>query len=33
MVEMASGHPSAEDVSPERPPHLGLIKSTDSGLT
>ncbi|MGP4103360.1 F510_1955 family glycosylhydrolase [Nonomuraea sp. KM90] len=30
---LASGHPSAEDVSPERPPHLGLIKSTDSGLT
>lgn len=30
---LASGHPSAEDVSPEQPPHLGLIKSTDSGLT
>ncbi|MBF8189092.1 exo-alpha-sialidase [Nonomuraea sp. K274] len=30
---LASGHPSAEDVSPERPPHLGLIKSTDAGLT
>ncbi|MGW3352750.1 F510_1955 family glycosylhydrolase [Nonomuraea rubra] len=30
---LASGHPSAEDVAPERPPHLGLIKSTDSGLT
>ena len=30
---LASGHPSAEDASPERPPHLGLIKSTDSGLT
>ncbi|MEV4471274.1 F510_1955 family glycosylhydrolase [Nonomuraea sp. NPDC049504] len=30
---LASGHPSAEDVSPGRPPHLGLIKSTDSGLT
>ncbi|TMR20812.1 exo-alpha-sialidase [Nonomuraea turkmeniaca] len=30
---LASGHPSAEDVSPERPPHLGLIKSTDAGVT
>ncbi|MFC4111046.1 F510_1955 family glycosylhydrolase [Nonomuraea zeae] len=30
---LASGHPSAEDASAERPPHLGLIKSTDSGLT
>ncbi|AQZ63524.1 Uncharacterized protein related to plant photosystem II stability/assembly factor [[Actinomadura] parvosata subsp. kistnae] len=30
---LASGHPSAEDASPGRPPHLGLIRSTDSGLT
>ncbi|WP_188195957.1 F510_1955 family glycosylhydrolase [Nonomuraea sp. SYSU D8015] len=30
---LASGHPSAEDVSPGLPPHLGLIKSTDSGAT
>jgi hypothetical protein len=30
---LASGHPSAEDVSPGVPPHLGLIKSTDSGAT
>jgi photosystem II stability/assembly factor-like uncharacterized protein len=30
---LASGHPSAADVSPGAPPHLGLIKSTDSGIT
>ncbi|MFC7585051.1 F510_1955 family glycosylhydrolase [Nonomuraea antimicrobica] len=30
---LASGHPSAEDVSPRRPPHLGLIRSADSGRT
>ncbi|MGP3933873.1 WD40/YVTN/BNR-like repeat-containing protein [Nonomuraea sp. KM88] len=30
---LASGHPSPEDVSPEHPPHLGLVKSTDSGRT
>ncbi|MEV0630927.1 F510_1955 family glycosylhydrolase [Nonomuraea wenchangensis] len=30
---LASGHPSVEDVSTGRPPHLGLIRSTDSGLT
>ncbi|MFD1542818.1 F510_1955 family glycosylhydrolase [Nonomuraea guangzhouensis] len=30
---LASGHPAAEDVSPDRPPHLGLIRSTDAGLT
>ncbi|MEV4574077.1 F510_1955 family glycosylhydrolase [Nonomuraea jabiensis] len=30
---LASGHPSAEDVSPDRPPHLGLIRSTDAGVT
>ncbi|TMR93570.1 F510_1955 family glycosylhydrolase [Nonomuraea basaltis] len=30
---LASGHPSAEDVSPERPPHLGLIRSADAGVT
>ncbi|MGP3965296.1 F510_1955 family glycosylhydrolase [Nonomuraea sp. 3N208] len=30
---LASGHPSAEDVSPQLPPHLGLIRSTDSGAT
>ncbi|MEU4235137.1 hypothetical protein AB0F17_63635 [Nonomuraea sp. NPDC026600] len=30
---LASGHPSAENVSPDRPPHLGLIRSTDAGTT
>ncbi|MGW0201400.1 WD40/YVTN/BNR-like repeat-containing protein [Nonomuraea sp. NPDC003201] len=30
---LAGGHPSAEDVSPDRPPHLGLIRSTDAGIT
>lgn len=30
---LASGHPSPEDISSEHPPHLGLIKSADSGRT
>ncbi|MEU7739285.1 F510_1955 family glycosylhydrolase [Nonomuraea sp. NPDC049158] len=30
---LASGHPAAEDVSSGRPPHLGLVRSTDAGLT
>ncbi|MEV4020322.1 F510_1955 family glycosylhydrolase [Nonomuraea angiospora] len=29
----ASGHPAADDVAAGQPPHLGLIRSADSGLT
>ncbi|MEW1843055.1 F510_1955 family glycosylhydrolase [Nonomuraea angiospora] len=29
----ASGHPAADDITAGQQPHLGLIRSTDSGLT
>lgn len=29
----ASGHPAADDIAGGQPPHLGLIRSTDSGIT